>query len=166
MLTNGWRATPPFTGSFHAPNKLFLLLTDNLNSEKSKLCFRKVKNCGTFCNLSCRAVSICDTLIEHLFWARLYARQMEGLIAFLQGNLNPVGEGRQMNRTITAQRGFLASGVGRCNAEEGWLTLLTTWRKRIVDGTGKAIQFAKLLSCEWHLASGTPAKFHCMRVGL
>ena len=46
------RMSPPlFMGCLssreeHAPNRLFLLPTENMNSEKNKFCFREVKNCG------------------------------------------------------------------------------------------------------------------------
>lgn len=95
------------------PNKWLCCFYHQLTIEKSqqnKVCFRKVKNCHTSWNLCCVAISICDTLIEHLFWARPYVRRTERSTAFPQGNLSLVGRQTNEQRTKAPQEGSSSCG--------------------------------------------------------
>lgn len=127
------------------PNKWLCCFYHQLTIEKSqqnKVCFRKVKNCHTSWNLCCVAISVCDTFIEHLFWARPYVRQTERSTAFPQGNLSLVGRQTNEQRTKAPQEGSSSCGGSQRQRKHagGVAESACTLRKGERERRGRAIQ--------------------------
>lgn len=106
-------------------NTVFTINWQLRNQSRTRFVLWSVKNCHTPWNLCCAAISIYDPLIEHIFWARPYARQMERSTHFPQGNLSLVGRQTNEQRTEAPQEGFSSEvrAKGKMQRRGGWVCL-------------------------------------------